>query len=273
MGLQNSIKSTLYTSDKFKVFRWKDESWCTIEGDCVLEVRQTYNNRSCLAVHMKNTGQMYLNAWILPDIHLTRTSDTDLSLSLHISNSQSAMEDYLLHSEVISEVDNLNMLLQQMQQESAKMNMFISATSTLRGAPPDIAVVERSISLSDSNGVLTPEELAKTLKLAMQCKCKLFVQSSSSKWNSFGSVYMKISQQYSTKKMHIAIDSHKKGDKLVSAMVQSYNVERLSAKRVSFLLIDAEGRNSVVYMVQVREEATCDKIIEYIKTKNAESGW
>ncbi|KAI7888623.1 uncharacterized protein EV154DRAFT_425433, partial [Mucor mucedo] len=242
----NSIKNVLYTNNETKVFHWKDESWYAVEEDCLLEVRQTFSNRSCIAIHLKNSGQFYLNAWILPDTFIIRTSDTDLSLSLHITNDQSELENYLFHCQSKSEADELSSLLEQMHQESIQMNLVISAN-----------------------------KLAKTFKLAMQCKCKLYVQSASSKWNSFGSVYMKVSQQYATKKMHIAMESHKGGKttQLVSAMVQSRNVERLGPKRITFLMVDELEKNSVVYMIQVREELTGDKIFEYVKTKNSENGW
>lgn len=261
----------MYSNHQSQVFHWKDESWYAVQEECSLEVRQTFSNRSCVAIHMKETGQLYLNAWVLPDTYICRTTETDLSLSLHITNNQSELENYLIHCESKLEADRLTNVLEQMHQESIKMNMVISATSTLRGAPP---VLMRTTSLS-ANNTLTPEELQKTFKLAMQCKCKLFVQSASSKWNSFGSVYMKVSQQYTTKKMHIAMESHKGGKitQLVSAMVQSRNVERLSLKRISFLMVDELEKNSVVYMIQVREETTGDKILEYIKTKNSENGW
>ncbi|KAI8095413.1 hypothetical protein BDF21DRAFT_405825 [Thamnidium elegans] len=267
----NTIKNVLYTNNQTKVFHWKDESWYAVEDDCLLEVRQTFSNRSCIAIHLKNSGQFYLNAWVLPDTFITRTTETDLSLSLHIANDQSVLENYLFHCESKSEADKLGNILERMHQESVKMNMVISATSTLRGAPPALM---RSSSLAADN-TLSPEELVKTFKLAMQCKCKLYVQSASSKWNSFGSVYMKVSQQYATKKMHVAMESRKGGKttQLVSAMIQSRNVERLGPKRITFLMVDELEKNSVVYMIQVREELTGDKIFEYVKTKNSENGW
>ncbi|KAI8641995.1 hypothetical protein BD408DRAFT_417185 [Parasitella parasitica] len=268
----NTIKSVLYSNQQSQVFHWKDESWYAVQEECSVEVRQTFSSRSCVAIHMKKTGQLYLNAWVLPDTFICRTTETDLSLSLHITNSQSPLENYLIHCESKLEADRLTSILEQMHQESIKMNMVISATSTLRGAPP---LLMRAASSLSANNTLTTEELQKTLKLAMQCKCKLFVQSASSKWNSFGSVYMKVSQQYATKKMHIAMESHKGGKvtQLVSAMVQSRNVERLSPKRISFMMVDELEKNSVVYMIQVREDTTSDKIFEYIKTKNSENGW
>lgn len=261
---RNTIKQVLYSSDQCKVFHWKGNSWYAVEEECVVEVRQTFSNRSCVAVHMKKTGQFYLNAWILPDTVIHRTNPTDLNLSII---NQSGLENYLFHLDAPSNIDQLYMILRQMHEESVKMNMVVSATSTIRGAPPQL--LARTSSLSPT---MTSEELAKTIKLAMQCKCKLYVQSTTSKWSSFGSVSMKVSQQYTTKKMHIAMETQK-GKQLVSAMVQSNNVERLSAKRVSFMMVDEVEKNSVVYMIQVREETTADKILEYIKFKNAENGW
>ncbi|KAI8997717.1 hypothetical protein BDB01DRAFT_772147 [Pilobolus umbonatus] len=259
----NSIKGILYSSNECIVFRWKDESWYAVEDKCLLEVRQTYSSQTCIAIHLESSGQFYLNAWILPDTIIQRISETDLSLTLHMNTDQSTIENYLIHCKSKIEADVLYELLERIHQESGKL-------STVEESVP----LERVASMSAAS-VLTAEELAKTLKLAMQCKCKLYIQSASSKWSPFGSVYMKISQQVSTKKMHVAIESHK-GEKvthLVNAMVQSRNVERLGPKRISFLFVDANERNSVVYMIRVREESSCDKILEYTKVTNAENGW
>lgn len=203
---------------------------------------------------MRQTGQFYLNAWVLPDTAIARTNPTDINVTIH------GGENYLFHFDSATDADQLQTVLQQQKADASTM--------TLRGAPPP--VLARSSSLA-ANNTLTPEELSKTLKLAMQCKCKLYVQSASSKWSSFGSVSMQVSQQYATKKMHMAMESTHKKKQLVSAMVQSNNVERLGTKRISFLLSD--DVYSVVYMIQVREETTADKIMEYLKFKNAENGW
>ncbi|KAI8367096.1 hypothetical protein BD560DRAFT_424769 [Blakeslea trispora] len=266
----NAIKAILYSNDKCQVFRWKDESWYAVEGDCLLEVRQTHASRFCVTIRTKNLGQLYLNAWILPDTFIIRTTETDLSLSLNIARNQTVeVENYLLHCQSKTEADRLASLLEQLHRESVRLNNMMSH---INGALKE----ERSDSLSNPvMPVISEEEIARSFKLVMQCKCKLYVQNASSNWSSFGSVYMKVSQNHTTKRMHISMESHKgeKTTQLVSAMIQSRNVERLSPKRVTFLLVDELERNSVVYMVQVREEATSDKIIEYTKTKNAENGW
>ncbi|KAI9251951.1 hypothetical protein BY458DRAFT_523439 [Sporodiniella umbellata] len=221
--------------------------------------RVIYQNEKCQVFHWKDESWYATNACILQvrethgqqmcvTVQLKATHEvymnawilpsltvlriSDTDIGLTVKLGEGEEEEYLLHCSSHEETDRLDQLLQQ---------------------------------ALDSTEV--------DLQLAMTCKCKLYLQSSSSKWRSFGAVQMNVSQHLKSKKMHMAIESHK-GDKtqlLVSAMVQSRNVERLGPKQISFLLTsETESR---VYMVKIREESTGDKIIEYLKEKNAELGW
>lgn len=236
----DTIKQVIHKNDQCQVFHWKDETWHASEESSILEVRQTYSHRPCVTVHMKKTGQMYLNAWISKDMSIQRISETDINLTIQCPSE----EHYLIHCTTQEEADRLDKVLKEMH----------------------LLTEEPSRSISQ-------EDLAKSLQSAIECKCKLYLNSSSSKWRSFGSVHLKVSQHSITKKMHLAIESHKGGKttQLVSAMVQSRNVERLGSKQIS-LLFNNE-KTSVVYMVKVREESMADQIIEYLKDKNAEHGW
>jgi hypothetical protein len=115
------------------------------------------------------------------------------------------------------------------------------------------------------------EDVPQTLKPVFQCKCKLFVQSETSKWNQMGSTAMRISQQLPSQKMHIYIEDDK--NKLVSSIVRSGNVERLTSKRITFLLTNDKDKSSVVYLIQVKDEQTGNKLYDYLKTQNAAHGW
>jgi biopolymer transport protein ExbD len=265
----NAIRQVLFGSKQCQIFRWKDDSWYAVEEQNLLQIRQTFNNRACLTVQLEPSGELYLNAWILPDTFLQRISATDITISVTMAASQA--ENYLIHCDTESSATQLIQVLEKMHAVSQTININ-NGNNTLRGAPP---VLSRSSSLPTNAPKMTAEELQKTLKLVMQCKCKLYVQNQSSNWHSFGSVHLKISNQWTTRKMHIDLSSHKgsKVTQLVSSMVQSRNVERLGPKRISFLLIDELQKTNVVYMIQVREELTGDKILEYIKEKNAENGW
>ncbi|CAO3702613.1 unnamed protein product [Rhizopus stolonifer] len=233
----HKIKQVLYQNEQCQVFHWKEESWYAA-NECIVQVRETHGQRSCVTVHLKGTDEMYLNAWIiLPGISIQRISETDINLTVQTAQE----ENYLIHCTTSEEADQLDQILQ---------HQLINQT------------VFDSSDAHDSS-----------LQLAMECKCKLYLQSSSSKWSSFGSVHLKVSQHSKSKRMHMAVESSK-GDKvqlLVSAMVQSRNVERLGPKQISFLF--TSEKTSMVYMVKVREELIGDKILEYLKEKNAEQGW
>ncbi|KAF7728426.1 hypothetical protein EC973_006104 [Apophysomyces ossiformis] len=252
-GQPNAIRQVLY-GGQCEVFRWKDESWYAVEGNCRLEVRQAYNNRSCVSIRVENTNELYLNAWILSNTEFNRPSETDVGISVSLGSKK---EEYLIH-------------FQQANEALALFNVLQQAYQGLSAVISDDTTLERSSSLQ-----ARPDNVPQTLNIAMQCKCKLFVQNEHSNWSSFGSVTMKISQQLPSRKMHIEIENEKgkQTTKLVSALVQSRNVERLSAKRITVLLVNEHENISIVYMIQVKEEQIGDKIYEYLRTKNAENGW
>ncbi|KAG1127562.1 hypothetical protein G6F42_006778 [Rhizopus arrhizus] len=240
-NINNTIKRVLYRDDQCQLFHWKDESWYATEQSSVLEIRQTFGNRTCVTIH-HSTGQMYLNVWISSaDLSIQRASDTDINLTLL----QTIEENYLIHCVTKEDANRLENMLKEVngkEEEEEETNKMIE---------------------------LTQDDLLKSLNLVLECKCKLYLQSSSAKWHSFGSAHLKVSQHSKTKKMHLAVESHKK--LLVSAMVSSRNVERLGPKSISFLFTNE--KTSVVYMIKLREESMGDKMIEYVKEKNAENGW
>ncbi|KAI7872936.1 hypothetical protein BDF14DRAFT_1750511 [Spinellus fusiger] len=266
----NSIKDVLYHNEHSEVFRWKDETWYAVEGQCELEVRQTMNNRSCVAIRLQDTGELYLNAWILPTTVIHSISATDVSLTVFMGSNP---ENYLIHFEDPADATALSEVLQKTHYESVAMD------EQNRNSFEPSSTLDRSDSLASITAPNGEEHQAdpvpQTLEAAMQCKCKLFVQNEHSNWSSFGAVNMKISQQMPSKKMFIEIESEKgsKTTKLVSASVHSRNVERINTKRISFLLINEKESISIVYMVKVKEDQIGNSIYEYIKTKNAENGW
>ncbi|KAI9260697.1 hypothetical protein BDA99DRAFT_512893 [Phascolomyces articulosus] len=267
-GQPTGIRQVLY-SGRCEVFHWKSESWYAVDGQCVLEVRQTFTNRSCVAILMQHTGQLYLNAWVLPNTVVTQPSPTDVSVSVFMGNQK---ENYLVHFQSPQEAIQLNQILQRTLQEAIRMGGTMGE-GTLRGAPP-ASMSFLDDDPKDDEPTQEPQQ-PQSLRLVMQCKTKLFVQQEHSSWSSFGSVSLKISQQLPSKKMHIEMENGKgnKATKLVSATVQSRNVTKIGPKRITMLLVNEKERQSMVYMIQIKEEQTGQKIFEYLKTKNAENGW
>ncbi|CDH49054.1 related to gef1 protein [Lichtheimia corymbifera JMRC:FSU:9682] len=263
-GQTHGIRQVVFSNKHCQVFHWKAESWYGVEGQCVVEVRQTYTNRSCVAIQLQQTGQLYLNAWVLPSTVICHASPTDVSISVYMGGQK---ENYLIHFHSPADAVAMYQILQRMHQEALKNDNGSIRASVV---PPSNLI--RSMSIDDEPA---PKEdnttVPQSLRLVMQCKTKLFVQNEHSKWSSFGSVQMKISQQLPSKRMHIEIEN--KSTKLVSALVLSRNVERISPKRITILLVNEKERQRMVYMVQIKEEETGNKMFEYLKTKNAENGW
>ncbi|KAG2224368.1 hypothetical protein INT45_006768 [Circinella minor] len=268
-GQPTGIRQVLY-SGRCEVFHWKSESWYAVDGQCMLEVRQTFTNRSSVAILMQNTGQLYLNAWILPNTIVTQASPTDVSISVFMGN---VKENYLVHYQSPQEAIHLSQVLQHQLQESIRMGGAMGE-GTLRGGPPAGSMSFLDEDPKDDEPPAESQQ-PQSLRLVMQCKTKLFVQQEHSSWSSFGSVALKISQQLPSKKMHVEMENGKgnKATKLVSATVHSRNVTRINPKRITMLLVNEKERQSMVYMIQFKEEQTGQKIFDYLKTKNAENGW
>ncbi|CAO3590089.1 unnamed protein product [Absidia cylindrospora] len=347
----NGIRQVIFRNQQCEVFRWNDESWYAVDGQCLLEVRQTFTNRSCIAIRVQTTGELYLNAWVLPQTQIRLASPTDVSMGLVLGSQQ---ETYLVHFEQSSDATELNQVLQKMHHAAVlAARQPNDGQRTLRGDPPtemmmyDDDEIEESVAttttttttdgstavgrtLTRSSSLMQsgqePTPIPQTLQPTMQCKCKLFVQNEHSNWSSFGSVQLVVSLQVPSRRMHIQIDHDKKrglskiiptggnsasptspsssspntsdngtnsatasssslspgatvaaatsANTLVSATVYSNNVERLGAKRISFLLVNERERtSSMVYMVQLREEESGNTLYDYLKIKNAQNGW
>ncbi|KAG0173624.1 hypothetical protein DFQ28_011116 [Apophysomyces sp. BC1034] len=259
----NDVRQVLHSTRECEAFHWKDQSWYAAEGRCLLQVRQMHSNRSCLTIQLQNTGQLYLNAWILPTTVIRQPSETDISISVFMGAKK---ENYLVHLHNLGEATRLASILHRIHQDAIhQQNLEQQQQQQQQQRLPQPSA---SLPREEERSV---EDVPQTLAVVLQCKGKLFANNETSSWTPFGNVSMRISQQMPSKKMHIAIENEKA--KLVAAIVRSSNVEKLGPKRITFLLTNEKERTSMVYMVQMREEQTINKIYEYLRTKNAENGW
>src|SRR5262249_34958884 len=87
-----------------EVFHWRERSWHAVEQDCIVEIRQTMANRSCIAVVLEENGQLYLNAWILSTTTVKRDAKTDVSIGVEMGQKK---EHYLIHFDVPQHADLL----------------------------------------------------------------------------------------------------------------------------------------------------------------------
>jgi hypothetical protein len=192
-----------------------------------------------VAIRVQTTGELYLNAWVLPQTQIRLASPTDVSLGL-IMGSQP--ETYLVHFEQSTDATELNQVLQKMHHAAVLASRQPNdGQRTLRGEPPtemmdgfgdddgddnddngdhDAMASTASTVSATMNGnrrsssfMQSGQEstaIPQTLQPAMKCKCKLFVQNEHSNWSSFGSVQLVVSLQVPSRRMHIQIDNDKK---------------------------------------------------------------
>ncbi|KAI8077832.1 uncharacterized protein BX664DRAFT_389420 [Halteromyces radiatus] len=271
----NGIRQVLFRSLKCEVFRWKDESWYAVDGQCLLEVRQTFTNRSCIAIRVQTTGELYLNAWVLPQTQIRVASPTDVSLGLIMGSQQ---ETYLVHFEQPTEATEFNQVLQKMHQAAVlAAQQPNDGQRTLRGEPPTEMMLAMQMNDDDDNDndddddlgtavttlgsnnvtpsrTLTrtsslmqsgqePTPIPQTLQAVMQCKCKLFVQNEHSNWSSFGSVQLVVSLQIPSRRMHIQIDHDKKRG--FSKIINTNSTSSSSSSRPSSPSSNSDKSNSL----------------------------
>lgn len=263
---QNSVRQVLYSSNQCEVFHWKSQSWYAVDGQCTLQVRLTHGGRSCLAVQLQPSNQLYLNAWILPSMAISQPSPTDVSVSVTMMAQQ---ENYLIHFRHPADAANLLAILHRMHHESTTQPQSSMPPPSAQHKPRLVRQETTAVELRDETPSV--EDVPQTLKPVFQCKCKLFVQSETSKWNQMGSTAMRISQQLPSQKMHIYIEDDK--NKLISSIVRSGNVERLTTKRITFLLTNEQDKSSMVYLLQFKDVETGNRVFDYLKTQNAAHGW
>ncbi|ORZ11859.1 hypothetical protein BCR42DRAFT_97134 [Absidia repens] len=277
---QNSVRQVIYSNNLCEVFHWKDQSWYAVDGQCTVQVRLTFGGRSNLAVQLQPSGQLYLNVWILPSMVVSQPSPTDISVSATMMEQQ---ENYLIHFTHPTDASNLLAMLHRMHHESSRQPPPSSSSAVApppvtsasplqrKQQPPRQMIRPEMAAVELRDDTPSVEDVPQTLKPVFQCKCKLFVQNETSKWNPMGSTAMRISHQLPSQKTHIYIEDDK--NNLINSILRSGNVERLANKRITFLLSDTNDKSSMVYMIQLKDEQTGNKVFDYLKTQNAAHGW
>ncbi|KAI9320962.1 hypothetical protein BX666DRAFT_2024566 [Dichotomocladium elegans] len=262
----NATRKIVYTHDECDVFHWKNQTWYAAQSKCSIQIRLTNANRYCISMQLLNSGQLYLNAWILPNTFIQCTSKTDVSLSVIMGVQK---ETYLIHMEDSQDTTPLYNALLHAFDETVRI--LTPQPKSILKSPPMLSPTDRSRteSILPPDSKTSREEAPQTLKLMFRCRCKLFAQQEHATWNSLGGATLRISLQLPSNKMHIYIENGK--TKLVSSVVQSCNVERNGTKRLTFLLMT--GKSSMVYMINLKDEQTTNKIYQYIKVDNSRNGW
>ncbi|KAF9056258.1 hypothetical protein BJ165DRAFT_1398974 [Panaeolus papilionaceus] len=109
-----------------------------------------------------------------------------------------------------------------------------------------------------------PQQLGPVVStISAQMKCKIFLQQQHAQWKSIGSAKLKLYTQTPANVKQLVVEADNK-DKtvLISTIVLTDGVERVGKTGVAIELSDKGARTGIVYMIQLRNEASAGGLFE-----------
>ncbi|CAG8525443.1 3113_t:CDS:2 [Dentiscutata heterogama] len=253
------MREKIYESPPCQIFYWINGNWkpLTTKDLCIVEVRVTTMNKGCWAILLQKNNRMILNAWIHQNTTIDRNSPTTISISCEMGINK---EFYRVSMPTPKEADrffaNLNKV-KNLPLENPKNNLL---------TPPPGLLISRSSSLQSlqqNDG----REIEKSIKLAMECRCKLFLQNDHGIWTNLGWGVMKLEIESPSQRKKLVVNSEKQNKKLVDSIVREDGVERVGRAGVAITLnnIDLANNRRIIYMMQMKEEAMAVKAYGIMK--------
>ncbi|CAG8478043.1 27364_t:CDS:10 [Dentiscutata erythropus] len=254
------MREKIYESPPCQIFYWINGNWkpLTTKDLCIIEVRVTTMNKGCWAILLQKDHRMILNAWIHPNTTIDRNSPTTISISCEMGLNK---EFYRISMPTPEETDrffaNLNKV-KHLPLEHPNNNLL---------TPPPGLLISRSSSLQSLQQNNDGREIEKSIRLAMECRCKLFLQNDHGIWTNLGWGNMKLEIESPSQRKKLVINSEKQNKKLVDAIVREDGVERVGRAGVAITLnnIDLANNRRIIYMMQVKEEAMAVKAYGIMK--------
>ncbi|CAG8616660.1 8696_t:CDS:1, partial [Racocetra fulgida] len=253
------MRETIYESPPCKIFCWINGSWSplTTKDICAVEVRVTTMNKGCWAILLKNSNRMVLNAWIHPNTTINRDSETNVSISCDMGLNK---EFYRVSMPTPEDADRFLANLHKVKQLPVENPNLLSPQGLLKSRSSSL----QSLKQNDSR------EVGKSLTLAMECRCRVFLQNDHGIWTNLGWGNMKLEIESPSQRKKILINSEKQNKKLVDSVVREDGVERVGRAGVAITLnnVDKTNNRRIIYMMQMKEEATAVKAFGIMKQGN-----
>ncbi|CAG8805810.1 13618_t:CDS:2, partial [Gigaspora margarita] len=253
------MREKIFESSPCQIFYWINGNWkpLTTKDLCIVEVRVTTMNKGCWAILLQKTNRMILNAWIHSNTIIERNSPTTTSISCEMGLNK---EFYRVSMSIPEEADrffaNLNKVKQIPLENSNNLLLppqgLISRSSSLQS-------LQRNDSLN--------REVEKSSKLAMECRCRLFLQNDHGIWTNLGWGKMQLEIESPSQRRKLVVNSEKQNKKLVDAILREDGVERVGRAGVAITLnsIDPANSKRIIYMMQMKEEAMAVKAYKIMK--------
>lgn len=112
--------------------------------------------------------------------------------------------------------------------------------------------------------VQTPQSLEPVVStVSAQMKCKVFLQQHHAQWKSLGSAKLKLYRQDPINVKQLVVEADNKDKSvLISTIVLTDGVERVGKTGVAIELSDKGARTGIVYMIQLRNEASAGGLFD-----------
>ncbi len=219
---------------------------------CIVEINMTSSNNPCWAVILESNGRMVLNAWIHPTTSLHRESSHSISIACEMGLIK---EFYMVTLTNPIDSDKLFSDLLRMR----NLGNYESSTQGL---------LSRSSSLQNNQSIQPLREIERAVTDVMDSKVKLLLQNDHGVWTNLGWGNMKLSIETPSNRKRIVILSDKdKKSKLVDTFIGESGVGRAGKSNVTFKINNVGGSTSIIYMMQMKDDASAGKAFEIMKTK------
>ncbi|CAG8812570.1 22392_t:CDS:1, partial [Cetraspora pellucida] len=250
-----AMREIIYESPPCKIFCWTNGNWrpLTTKDICVVEVRITTMNKGCWAILLKNSNRMVLNAWIHPNTPIDRDSETTISISCDMGLNK---EFYRVSMPTFEDADRFFANLNKVKQLPVENHSHLLPQGLLKSRSSSL----QSLKQNDE----------KSMTLAMECRCRVFLQNDHGIWTNLGWGNMKLEVESPSQRKKILITSEKQNKKLVDSFVREDGVERVGRAGVAITLnnVDKTNNRRIIYMMQMKEEATAVKAFGIMKQGN-----
>lgn len=102
-----------------------------------------------------------------------------------------------------------------------------------------------------------------TTRIAVEMKCRVFLQQQHQQWKSLGGARLKLYVESPTNVKKLAVEADdKKKSVLISTIVLTDGVERVGKTGVAVELSDRGKRTGIVYMIQAKDDSLANKLYD-----------
>ncbi|CAG8652666.1 776_t:CDS:2, partial [Acaulospora morrowiae] len=262
------FEETVYRLSPSNVDRWVGGIWepITTKDNCTVEVKITSTNVGCWVIMLHKINQIILNSWIHPGTTIHLDSAMQVSISCDIGQSRQ------YYRVTCAEPEDAKQLFENLNNVKNLSNGSVTAQGSLSSRSSSLQKSERENTKSAMmnwhpiSRLQTNEGAENALPQVSEHKVKIFLQNDHGVWTNFGWGMMSLVIETPQRK-RIMVNSNRQKAKLVDAILWEDGVERVGKTNIAITLHNVDTIMRIVYMMQMKDEKTAEKVFELMKAK------